>query len=334
MNASTENPVSVPVEPGHDCRPLAGWISSFLGYFGICITTVAWLMVGGFATESLGEFMGVVVWVVTMPVLFLSMPVFIRLISRGRSMRAMTAMDLLRHDRRPPVVFLRSFDDDDLIDPSFTATNQLVPGRYENKLARVLDSIGPVVALGRPGESHPELGAARLYVKDENWRQAISELIDDAALVVAIVGDSPGLWWEIEFSMNRVPGERLLFFFPYPAPEKTRRSYWRTAFLQNPLWGRFLRRRLFTEMEARRQARYDEFRSRINAGLPHPLPETLGDARFIAFSHQGQPWLIKPAKPSMLTRIMTLNFDPQLDIPFKRELEPVVSAKKYRPVSA
>ncbi|MDH3760230.1 MAG: hypothetical protein OEU50_04555 [Gammaproteobacteria bacterium] len=319
---------TVPVEPIHKRRPIAGWWLSFSGYLGIIATTAVWLVSGALAMEGLGELLGFIWYLVTMPVLFLAMPVVIRLISRGRSMRAMTAQDLLKQDSRSAVVFLRSFDDDDLIDPSFTATNQLVPGRYENKLTRVLASIGPVVALGRPGEPHPELGAARLYVKDEHWRQAISDLIDGAALVVAIVGDSPGLWWEIEFSIEKVPIERLLFFFPYPAPLKTRQSYWRTAFLQNPLWGRFLRRKLFPDMEAKRQARYDAFRARINADLPQPLPQTLGEARFIAFSNEGRPIPIKPAKPSLLTRAITLNFNPLLDIPFKKELQPVVSARK------
>jgi hypothetical protein len=331
MDVSTDKPISVPVEPGHKRRPLAGWSLSFLGYVGIFAATRVWVVGGALAMEGLGEFTGFMLLLFTMPVLFLAMPVLIRLIARGRSMRAMTAPDLLKRDRRPPVVFLRSFDDDDLIDPSFNATNQLVPGRYESKLTRVLASIGPVVALGRPGESHPELGAARLYVKDEHWRRAISDLIDSAALVVAIVGDSPGLWWEIEFSIKKVPIERLLFFFPYPVPQKTRRSYWRTVFLQNPLWGRFMRRKLFPEMEAKRQARYNEFRARINLDLPHPLPKSLGEARFIAFSREGQPLLIKPAKPSMLTRLITLNFKPGLDIPFKKELQPVISTKKISP---
>ncbi len=320
-----DKPFTVPVEPVHKRRPLAGWWLSFSGYIGIFAITMIWLASGALAMEGLGEFVGFMWYLLTIPVLLLAMPVVVRLIARGRSMRAMTAQELLEHDQRSPVVFLRSFDDDDLIDPSFTATYQLVPGRYESMLTKVLASIGPVVALGRPGEPHPELGAARLYVKDEYWQQAISELIDGAALVVAIVGDSPGLWWEIGFSIKKVGIERLLFFFPYPAPQKTRRSYWRSAFLQNPLWGRFLRRKLVPGMEAKRQARYDEFRLRINVDLPHPLPATLGEARFIAFSNEGRPMLIKPAKPSMLTRAITLNFNPLLDIPFKKELHPLLS---------
>ena len=329
MDISTNNPVSVPVEATRR-RPLAGWSLSFLGYAGIFAVTIVWLVVGMLAMEGLGEFVGFLVLIVTMPALLLAVPKVARLIARGRSMRAMTALDLLKRDRRACVVFLRSFDDDDLIDPGFSTTNQMVPGRYENKLTRVLALIGPVVALGRPGESHPELGAARLYVKQEYWQRAISDLIKDAALVVATVGDTSGLWWEIEYSISEVPIERILFFFPYPAPRQTRESYWRAAFLQNPLWGRFLRPGLLPEMEARRQVRYKKFRARISEKLKHPLPEELGKVRFIAFSEEGRPLPIKPEKPSMLARVITLNFNPLLDIPFKRELRSVISAKKAR----
>lgn len=84
-------------------------------------------------------------------------------------------------------------------------------------------------------------------------------------------------------------------------------------------------------METKRQARYDEFRARINVSLPYPLPEELGDARFIAFSDEGRPLLVKPEKPAMLTRVITLNFKPLLDGPFEKELKPVIAAKRRRP---
>ena len=47
----------------------------------------------------------------------------VRFIARGRRMRAIPAVDLLRKDTRAPVLFLRSFEDDDLIDP----TPRMVP---------------------------------------------------------------------------------------------------------------------------------------------------------------------------------------------------------------
>lgn len=316
-----------PVEPGHDRRAVAGWLLSAAGHAVMYVVVGGWMVGLGVTKELWGGPVGVVLWFATIPLLFLIHPGSVGLIARGRRLRALAAEEVLRRDERPPVLLLRSFSDDDLIDPTYTITYQVVPGRYEDRLVSALTPLGPVVALGRPGEQDPQLGAARLYVKDEHWRRAITYLMKRSTAVVAVVGGSPGLWWEIELAIELVPAERLLFFVPYPAPAGTRRSFWRAAFLQNQIWGRFVRRRLFPIMNAERQSRYNAFRERVNARLSHPLPEALGDARFIAFSPDGQPMMINPARPSIWTRALTLNLNPQMDIPFKRELQPFVATR-------
>lgn len=325
MDNLSKTKLPFPVEPGHDRRPVAGWLISSAGHAGMYLSVIVWLLGSGFAGELWGEGAGLLLFVITMPPIFLIFPAMIGLVARGRRMRALPAEELLRREGRAPVVLLRSFSDDDLIDPTYTATYKVVPGRYEDRLIAALAALGPAVALGRPGEKDPHMGAARLYVKDEHWQNAIAYLMAHATAVLAVVGGSPGLWWEIELAIQQVPVERLLFFFPYPAPPGTRRSYWRAAFLQHQVWGRFVRRKLFPAMDAERQARYKAFRERVNARLTHPLPEALGDARFIAFSPEGLPMLIIPAKPSIWTRVLTLNLNPKMDIPFKRELQPFVA---------
>lgn len=325
MENSSTSILPFPVEPGHRCRPVAGWLLSAAGHTAMYVLVGGWFLGWGIALELWGNLPGLALFVITVPLIFLVFPSMAALVARGRRMRALPAFELLQRERQAPVVLLRSFNDDDLIDPSYPATNRVVPDRYENRLIEALAPLGPAVALGRPGEREPELGAARLYVKDENWQHAITWLMERAAVVVAIVGGSPGLWWEIELAIEQTPLHRMLFFFPYPAPPETRRSYWRTAFLQHQVWGRFIRRKLFPVMDAERQARYQAFRERVNPRLPHPLPNTLGGARFIAFSTEGRPQLIKAVAPSILTRVITMNFDPKMDIPFKLELQSFVS---------
>ena len=317
----------IPIEHGPGRRLVAGWLVSVAGYTGLYVLLPGWILGLAAAGEQQGGLVQLVLFLATMPMVLLIIPRSVGFIARGRRMRALPADELLRRDERPPVVLLRSFSDDDLIDPFPGGTYKVVPGRYENRLVEALAALGPVIALGRPGEKTPELGAARLYVKDEYWQRAIEYLMARAIAVVAVVGGSPGLWWEIESAIQLVPAERLLFFFPYPAPQGTRSSYWRAAFLQNQVFGRFVRQRLFPVMDAERQSRYKAFRERVNTRLPQPLPEALGDARFIAFSPEGEPMLIKPAKSSMLTRALTLKLHPQMDIPFKRELQQFVATK-------
>jgi len=327
MNNLSTTKLPFPVEPGHDRHPVAGWLMSAAGHSGMYVIGFGSIVVFGVAGELWGEIVGLLFFVIAIAILSFLLPTMIGLIARGRRLRALPADELLRREERAPVVLLRSFNDDDLIDPTFTTTYKVVPGRYEDRLVEALAPLGPAIALGRPEEKEPQLGAARMYVKDEYWQHAITYLMERSTVVLAVVGGTPGLWWEIEFAIQQTPVERLLFFFPYPAPPRMRRSYWRAAFFQHQIWGRFIRRRLFSSMDTERQARYKAFRERVNNLLPRPLPEALGDVRFIAFSQDGQPVLINPAKPSIWTRVMTINLNPKMDIPFKRELQPFVAKR-------
>jgi hypothetical protein len=83
---------------------------------------------------------------------------------RGKRYHAIATHDLLvRKDHRPPVVYLRSFKADEV------TRRGTIFGDFQTEeevLAEVLSEFGPVVAIGKPGEELPELGAARLYVRD------------------------------------------------------------------------------------------------------------------------------------------------------------------------
>ena len=45
-------------------------------------------------------------------------PIGVSMVRRGRRLRALDGLDKLRKDRRPPALYLRSFGDDQLSDPS------------------------------------------------------------------------------------------------------------------------------------------------------------------------------------------------------------------------
>lgn len=286
---------------------------------------IAWLLVAGLAGEAFGEA------AVLVPMLFLVIsllalsPWSIRRIALGRRMRAPRAFDLLQRQSGLPVLLLRSFDDDDLIDASYSATNQTVPARTEERLVAALKGLGPTIALGRPGEPQPMLGAARLYVEDEDWQRAVLHFMDRAVAVVAVVGPTEGLWWEIGAAIKHVPPQRLLLFFPYPVPAKVRESWWRRSFMQNPFTGKFLRRTYYATMEQERQERFRAFRERFASHFQHPLPEALENSRFLQFDVAGHPELLPPRKPGLLVRILTMNWRSQIDVPFARELRPFVT---------
>ena len=105
---------------------------------------------------------------------------------------------------QPPVIYLRSFNADQLtakLEGSFTE---------EEHLTHVLMHIGPVVAVGRPGEELPEAGARRLYVGDNEWQSTVEGLIKRARLVVIRTGLSGGLRWEFHKCLELLRPEQLL----------------------------------------------------------------------------------------------------------------------------
>ncbi|MBV9890126.1 MAG: TM2 domain-containing protein [Rhizobacter sp.] len=140
-----------------------------------------------------------------------------RLWRRSRQYGAIDAAEAMRLDPRPPVLYLRSFADDGAVllgDPSRLAQRGaalIAPASPEQEMATILGAIGPVVAIGKPGEPLPELGAARLYVADDAWQAKVRELMRMARLVVLRIGASPGLIWEIEQALVLVPRQRLVF---------------------------------------------------------------------------------------------------------------------------
>lgn len=148
-----------------------------------------------------------------------------RLWRRSQRQAAPTAAEAMAADPRPPVLYLRSFADDgtQLLDAELGpiarrwVTLLALPTAEEQSTA-ALDAVGPVVAIGKPGEPLPELGAARLYVGDDRWQAEVLALLDRAALVVLRIGSSPGLLWEIEQSLARLPRRRLVLSVLGEAP--------------------------------------------------------------------------------------------------------------------
>jgi hypothetical protein len=143
-----------------------------------------------------------------------------RVFVSGKKLGAIRAEEMLHSDSRPPVLYLRSFTDDETffedINSTVRAHESAVPlykSTEEELLAGVMDEIGPFVAIGRPGELLPDLGAARLYVGKE-WKQVIADLIQRSRLIVMRTGDTSGFWWEFENVVKNASPEKILLLLP------------------------------------------------------------------------------------------------------------------------
>lgn len=113
-----------------------------------------------------------------------------------------SASELLATDPRPPVLYLRSF------------SNETTVGDEELAISRALEELGPFVAIGRPGERLPQLGAARMYLTDDSWQGEVQSLMARARFVIVAAGDTPGLGWEISQCAKIDDPRKLIFLVP------------------------------------------------------------------------------------------------------------------------
>lgn len=151
-----------------------------------------------------------------------------RLVQRARRTLALRAAEVRSLDPRPPMLLVRSFVDDLLeLKPRLEYFGGLLRKRLtlEEFLVDRLSTRGPVVAIGRPGESLSPLGAAREYVHGPDWQERVTGLLGECEWVVAILGSGDGLKWEYEQIAQRGLAARFVLVVPPVAPEAFRERW-------------------------------------------------------------------------------------------------------------
>jgi hypothetical protein len=169
---------------------------------------------------------------VVVGVLFLVLGGFV--VRLARVWARATARRLRARDPRPPILYLRSFEDDDLRIPTIVSARrpflELFAARgsdsFEESIAWQLAPFGPVIAVGRPGRSLRSLGAARDHLPDDVWRERVSELMTAARAIVTTIGSTDGLRWEVARLVAGGHLPKTLFVLP-PAPVDALRDRWR-----------------------------------------------------------------------------------------------------------
>lgn len=180
-----------------------GAVRAWLAYRGLQLLIVALfpitfaVAIAGLSVESKWPSIAMVIGapVMGLALLFRLLKASQRARRHWRRVRAPDAGDVLSHDARPPVVLLRAFRADEAdADAALPAD---VPISFEEFLVEPLRRYGPVVAIGRPGEALPPLGAYREYVADD-WQGRVTELLQASGIIVAILDSTAGLQWELE----------------------------------------------------------------------------------------------------------------------------------------
>ncbi|WP_433272921.1 hypothetical protein ACQPZF_17690 [Actinosynnema sp. CS-041913] len=115
-------------------------------------------------------------------------------------------------------LYLRTFGDDDrLASPqSFSPVKRALRGTLITELpeeVHLVDALStaddPMVAVGRPGEPTPQVGALRMYLPDD-WQPPVRELIRGARHVALTLGWGEGTLWELGEAMRLLKPERLI----------------------------------------------------------------------------------------------------------------------------
>ena len=119
---------------------------------------------------------------------------------------------VLAEDGRQPALYLRGFDDEgdlfampktseciELGIPLRTADSIWQRFTFDEYFATAVDAaLGPFVALGSPHDYLPPVGASRVYLEDENWREKFQTLARDSVCILMAPSSSPNLLWELK----------------------------------------------------------------------------------------------------------------------------------------
>jgi hypothetical protein len=192
------------------------------------------------------------------------------LLRRAKKHTAVGGDTVLSQDTRPPVLYLRSFQDETSQQavlhrftraalPERTWLALGVPNnavQEQDALGHVFRKVGPYVALGKPGEELPELGSSKMYVPNAAWQERVRALIGTSRLIVFQAGRTEGLRWELNELVRTVNPVMLLVILPVTTDD------------------------------------YASFVRWANLVLPRPLPSEYPSSRIVVFDRQWAPaWL-------------------------------------------
>jgi hypothetical protein len=142
-------------------------------------------------------------------------------------------------DSRPPVVFLRAFDQDaeKLKAQSKDPLVKFPAGCGE---AHTLDELllenasvyGPVIAIGDPRDPTPPLGAARIFVPGggNEWQHVVTSLLGASSAVVMCPSTSEGVKWELDLISDAIGRLKVIYLAnPLLTTEQTHALFQRLA---------------------------------------------------------------------------------------------------------
>jgi len=133
---------------------------------------------------------------------------------RARAKLQPTAESVLSKDRRAPVLFLRSFVDDERVHfDSNEAGRTLFDFSLEARLAAHFFETGPFIAVDSPKHT-AAIGAARASLPETDWQGKVVEWMGGARLIVLLAGLTQWVRWEMRQIVELGYGRKLIILMP------------------------------------------------------------------------------------------------------------------------
>jgi hypothetical protein len=140
---------------------------------------------------------------------------------RARRAAQPSLQEAISLDKRPPILFLRSFKDDQVSLASARVPRYLrvmdpgvVASRFEEMLVFNYSHVGPVIAIGNPNDAITPIGAGRGYLSHDDWRHQVLDIMSRSRAIVVSLSDTEGLAWELDRIRDHEYLGKALFIVP------------------------------------------------------------------------------------------------------------------------
>jgi hypothetical protein len=135
------------------------------------------------------------------------------LLIRARRYFQISAGSLLAVDKRSPILFLRSFADDE--QQQYGSTHRaILDFSLETRLANHFHRFGPFIAIGDPSDSVPQPGAARMHLSDDQWQSRVIDWMKASQVIVMYCGITQWVNWELRQVIESGRSTSLILMFP------------------------------------------------------------------------------------------------------------------------
>jgi len=135
------------------------------------------------------------------------------LLVRMRRYFQVDADALLHVDKRAPILFLRSFEDDEKL--TFAQSGEaFFDYSLETRLSRHFIHFGPFIAIGAPSDELPVPGAARIRLSDADWQTQVRRWMSSAQVIVMYCGNTFWVNWELAMLARKGYLHKVIVLFP------------------------------------------------------------------------------------------------------------------------